>query len=314
MNRVAIFSCSGLGDGIVALFLAHTLSLNGVKTTTFHKGKLFELQNWYPHLPISTPPPLITAPFLESFDLFLVFYDGNSSYVLDLIKEGKRLGKLLVLNASFSKKVGKQPYYADSLFDPALCMAENISLFCKRILNCKSSAQDSGITLPTSIVKEKRSVIIHPTAAKAAREWGKEKFLKLAKKLKKEHFNPIFIVSKSERKEWLEVEKEGFELPQFASLDSLANQVARGACMIGNDSGIGHLASALHLPCLIIFRGKRLAKLWRPGFFETKILYPSPLILNFRFLRLRDKFWQKFIFTSTVFRTFKSLASKLQTH
>ncbi len=67
--RSAVFSCLGLGDGLLALELANNLHLNGDEVVTFHPF-LQGLQGWLPHLPIRPFPPV-----LEEFDRFFIIYE-----------------------------------------------------------------------------------------------------------------------------------------------------------------------------------------------------------------------------------------------
>jgi ADP-heptose:LPS heptosyltransferase len=76
--------------------------------------------------------------------------------------------------------------------------------------------------------------------------------------------------------------------------------------MIGNDSGIGHLASNLKIPTLTIFASRRKKTLWRCDFFQNDIIYPLPLI-NIKGFRIRDKYWYKTIFVFNILKKFNKL-------
>jgi ADP-heptose:LPS heptosyltransferase len=78
--------------------------------------------------------------------------------------------------------------------------------------------------------------------------------------------------------------------------------------MIGNDSGIGHLASCLNLPTLIICRSKIAAPFWRPGWTSGEVILPPAWIPNLKGLRFRDKYWQKSITVPKVLKSFNLLA------
>ena len=64
--RCAVFSCKGLGDGLVSLVISHNMSINGWKVDTFHNKQLNQLQSWFPHLPISSFPKKTFLKYPES--------------------------------------------------------------------------------------------------------------------------------------------------------------------------------------------------------------------------------------------------------
>ena len=69
--KSAIFSCLGLGDGLIASVLANNLQLNGSTVTLFHPF-LKQLQSWFPSIEISPFPPVEQ---LSRFDAFFFFYE-----------------------------------------------------------------------------------------------------------------------------------------------------------------------------------------------------------------------------------------------
>ena len=74
--------------------------------------------------------------------------------------------------------------------------------------------------------------------------------------------------------------------------------------MIGNDSGVGHLASCLGIPTLTICRSQMAANFWRPGWSKGAVITPPAWVPNLKGLRLRDQHWQKFISVKKVYKTF----------
>lgn len=83
----------------------------------------------------------------------------------------------------------------------------------------------------------------------------------------------------------------------------LAHYIHASGWLIGNESGIGHLASNLGIPTLWISgRGKRL-KMWRPAWSPAKVLYPWYLPGSV----LRDRYWREAIPVALVMLTFAAL-------
>jgi hypothetical protein len=97
------------------------------------------------------------------------------------------------------------------------------------------------------------------------------------------------------------------DAPVFSGLSELAAFVCESGYMIGNDSGIGHLASCLGLPTVTICRNEQSVRFWRPAWAPGRIITPSKWIPNVKGLRLRDKHWKKWISVNKVFDEFLNL-------
>ena len=161
--------------------------------------------------------------------------------------------------------------------------------------------------------REKR-VVIHPTSNDPKRNWKKERFLSLASKLKERGYTPSFCVSPSERKEWEGI--KGVELPSFPSLKEVALYLHESGFLIGNDSGLGHLASNLGIPTLTISGNPKRVRLWRPDW-AVGVVKTLPLPLpNFKGinLRLRENVWQRFITVNGAYKAFEELTYESRRH
>lgn len=297
--KAAVFSCLGLGDCLVSLTLSHNLYLNGYEVDTFH-DQLTQMQKWFLKLPIKKYPKVFEIEsIVKKYDKIFISYDAKSEFIKRLIETAKdyKPQDVFVLNPCPSKKVGTQPFYKDTFFSPKINVVENILKFCKNILHLKNIEKSNGIKCFENLEHKKFSkrIIIHPSSAKVSKNWPLVKYINLAKFLKRKNFDPIFVVSQKEKNEFLEIENNGLSLKTFENLDDLASFIYQSGFMIGNDSGIGHLASSLGLDTITIFRNHRSAMLWRPGFTNSKVVYPSRLIPNFSFYRLRDKHWKSFV-------------------
>ncbi|NGX28329.1 MAG: hypothetical protein K940chlam1_00505 [Candidatus Anoxychlamydiales bacterium] len=297
--KVANFSSQGLGDGLIALMLSYNLYLNGYEVDTFHNS-LDQMQSYFPNLPIKKYPRLDDIEkIIKNYDQIFISYNEGSTFIQKLIKEGKKTkaSKVFVLNPCPSRKVGSQPFYKDAFFDPNLCMVENIENFSKNILKLKKISKKIDLSIPKNLTFKKfsRRIIIHPSSAKKSKNYSIDKYLQLAKVLKDKNFEPVFVISEKERAEYKMIKDLGFNLKAFDNLKDLTGFVYESSFMIGNDSGIGHLASLLGLSTITIFRNHRSAKLWRPGWSQNKIVFPNKFIPNLSLYRLRDKHWNAFI-------------------
>jgi heptosyltransferase III len=296
--KCAVFSCLGLGDGLLTLILSNNLKLAGDEVTTFHPN-LKQLQGWFPGLPLS---PFPDHRELSSFDRFFIFYEKTPwmQQVLSFcLKERRAETKVINPIATPNRDY---PFWEEAKFDGRYPFADNLVTFCKTVLQLTQVTKKNGMTLPSTVMSRtwKRRVLIHPTSSKEEKNWEKQKFLRLAELLEKKGWEPAFVLSPQEKKEWPEVAS-----PLFATFDALAHFVAESGYFIGNDSGIGHLASCLGLPTLTLCSTRRAGDFWRPSWARGELLTPSSLVPNVKGLRLRDRYWRQLITVSHVLRVFE---------
>jgi ADP-heptose:LPS heptosyltransferase len=152
-------------------------------------------------------------------------------------------------------------------------------------------------------------VVIHPTSTRVTKNWPKEKFARLAAYLKDRGYEPVFIPGVKEKEEW---EGLGCEVPLFPSLDLLARFLYESGFLIGNDSGLGHIASAVGIPTITICRRKALANMRAPSFHKGIVVTPSSWIPNIGGFRLRDQYWKEFISVGMVQRAFERLTANAE--
>ena len=115
-----------------------------------------------------------------------------------------------------------------------------------------------------------------------------------------------FIVSSSEHKDWKQHSKFGIKVPVFNSLAETATFIYESGWFIGNDSGVGHLASNLGIPTLSLILRPSLARSWRPNFCMGKVILPTRLLLIRKF---KEKFWKYFVSVNKVYKGFLDLKS-----
>lgn len=307
-QKAAVFCHNGLGDGVNSLVLSNNLQLNGWIVDTY-QNSMGSMQNWFPHLSIKKYPSISELPqILQSYDSFFVVHNDTDLFVQKLIQEGKRRfpDQLKVIYLYPSKNIVNEPYYSDCLTDPGVSIAANLRFLCEKVLHLPKITKSNGCIPPTDAVSRKypKRVVIHPTSARSTRNWPKEKFLKLAKSLRDQGYEPVLIPGVKEG--W---ENLGFPIELFPNLDQLARFIYESGYLIGNDSGLGHLASALSVPTLTLCRRRTWANMWAPSFYKGIVVTPSSWIPNIRGLRLRDRHWKKFISVNKVLKAFERLSN-----
>lgn len=311
----AVFSHSGLGDGLISLVLSNNFHQNGWEVDTYHNG-LNLLQPWFSHLPIKGYPSEEQVPeILATYEKIIVFFDDDNPFIHQLIEEGKKDNpdQIKVIYPIPSKGVIHKPYYQDSLLDPKIPLVDNLQAFCKEILLFPKTTKKNGLIPPRNLHFRKfpKRVVFHISSSRPGKNWPIEKYVKLALQLTNQSYQVVFIAGGPEKRHaYLWLEKMGLTLPYFETLEEIAAYIYESGYLIGNDSGLAHLASSMDIPTVTISRRKAVAKFWRPGWSLSSLVVPSKWIINAAGIRLRDRYWQKFISVKKVKRAFYKLLKK----
>ena len=99
-----------------------------------------------------------------------------------------------------------------------------------------------------------KSVIFVTGASSKAKNFGEEKYLALAEKLKTQGFSPLFLTGPKEKESADIFRKAGFPVKENLSFAAIAALFisTRTALVIGNDTGLMHLACMLDAPTLTL--------------------------------------------------------------
>lgn len=303
MKTAAILPALGIGDGILMMIASHQLMLRGYQVITYH-NQLGELSSWFQgHAIEKIPASFETA--LSEVDLIIV--ENDNSEKMHALRKNERA---CIFYPTYSETKHGPLRPNDKVFNPDLPMAENCARAIASLLSFSPPSKDNGIAPPEPLTHRRYSnqVLIHPTSRDTAKNWHPRHFLSLARALRKRDFSPVFCVGPQEREEWTSVEREGFTLARIPHLEDLAELIYESAYVIGNDSLIGHLASNLEVPTLIIANDEKRMRLWRPGWLAGSLALPPSWLPNFKFCRTR---WKDFITPRKVQRQFRSLSQSL---
>ncbi len=308
-SQIAILSAQGLGDALLMRIACYYFEKAGADVILYHPNPEI-IQPLFPQSHFSKYPPIdeFTKIFAKYDLVFLENDHSEKAWALMKLREEGLLPHLEVFFPTLNKKMQKP---CDYLCDPKLSIATNLSLACHHLLPSQKISKDNNLTLPTHICKNKHptQVILHPTSKDPKRNWKKKQFLSLAKKLKALGFTPIFSVSVEELPLWESIQNDGFHIIASNSLLDLAILCYESTYFIGNDSGIGHLASNVGLPTITISGNPKRVSLWRPDWAQNFIVtlpfdLPNFKGINFRF---RENYWQNFIPVSKVLKKFHKL-------
>ncbi len=294
--KFAIVCASGIGDGLLMQIAAFHLRRLGHDVVTF-SNPLLSFANWFPGFEFRPQPENIEETFAP-FDAIVLQHDNTikAKKISSLAKEVH-----IFYGAHVPSKHGPLRPLLDVQFDRDVCMAENIRRGVETLFSGPTPTLENGLTPPSHLHfgKFEKRIAIHPTSTAEEKNWPKTSFLKLKDKLIKAGLDPIFIAPPEEAPLW--------NSPLFPTLSSLAEFLYESNCLIGNDSGPGHLASNLGLPTLIIGESLRHLALWRPGWRQGAIAHPPCWTEKTKFTRHN---WKRFITVSRVYSQFKNEIAK----
>lgn len=315
MSRsIAVIAASGIGDAILLQVLTTFATLKGDNLTLFHP-QANALKPLFPDLTIKPLNLKKAKEILASFDLIFVQNDHSAiAYEMDVLRAKHALATTVFIHPKRSR-LEKE---GDIVFDTNVAFVTNLihgasRFFPKKVALCKKVLKKTFQT-DTSVGKEANlTVALHPTSADPMRNWPLNKFVILYKKLKEKGFAPYFIIKSEEQEPWKKAGIDAQDLPLFNTLEGVKNKLMDTSYLIGNDSGIGHLASLLGVKTVTISNNKKRVKVWRPDFSKGLIVTPWLLLPSFRsiHLPLRERFWHHFVSVNSVLKAFETLRRDL---
>jgi heptosyltransferase-3 len=292
ISRVALVLSPAIGDSLLMMTSARNLQQNGIAVTVFGR-QIQALRGWFPG--VETQDDLGAgdlAAKLAGFDRVIQMHR----------------------NKPFA---GLEQAHPHVIFLDHICrvrsshsMADRLARFCLDEFGLASAHKSNGMTAPAGLQHRKYPVrvAIHPTASTADKCWLPSRFIRLAVKLRELGFSPEFVVAPQERADWIHIERLGLALPDLGSLDNVAKWVFESGWFIGNDSGIGHLASSLHIPTLSLFMRRGIAHTWRPDWGAGQVLIGSTYLpTGF----LKERYWKYMLSVRQVSRAFDQMRANL---
>ena len=261
MKRSIILTSRNLGDGLIFAVLAHNLAKSG-REVTLLSPLLGDLAGWLPGFAVRN------IPLLD--DLLEVFRSCDEIYIemhnLPIIDQIYALREKFGSKLQFLCPIGSgMPLQKwDYVFDRNRCMVDNILDF---VATLGIIPENSTGLIPHEKLKHRlnsKQVAIHSLSANASKNYPQRKFITIAHQLKFLGYEPIFLAHKNEK---CSIE-DPFRVFTFTNANELASFMYECGYFIGNDSGPGHLASALAIPGIILTKSERNNRLWRPGWFQ----------------------------------------------
>jgi heptosyltransferase III len=290
-RNVAFIMSPALGDTLNLLAVAHNLSLAGWRVDVYGKHA-HALADWFPRLRIE--------PALDADNMRSVL--TNYPYVVQMHRD-RPFAQVGEWHTGFIDLHDVE--YAKN----AHCMARRFTDFAAARFDLHDAVISNGMRAPAGLQfrRHARRVVIHPEASTPDKRWLPGRFLELARRLRANGFEVEFVVEARERTRWETLAGDLPPLRSFASTALLAEWLYESGWFIGNDSGVGHLASSLGLPTLTVFRRRGIAERWRPGFSPGDILLPAWWVPT---AGLKERWWRESISVARVMRAFDALRSR----
>ncbi|MBI3508040.1 MAG: hypothetical protein HY069_00135 [Chlamydiia bacterium] len=291
-KRIAVVAASGIGDALILHIASHNFSLSGWEVTTF-SDHLPSFGSWLQGYTFAPQPPLddLEEIFLGKFDAVFLQHDNS--------EKAKKIALLslpvYIFYGSYVpiKHLPWREKY-DYICNKEKTMVANLVQAVGRIIGACSS--ENGLKAPPLLTYRKypKRIAIHPTSTKEEKNWPREKFIALFEQLQKRGYEPVFTVGPKEREAWNNA-------PLFPHLEAVTSFLYESGGFIGNDSGLGHIASCLRLPYLVIGPSLEHLQLWQPGWRRGVIVAAPNWSSYWKWTRQK---WRDWISVRSVYKNF----------
>lgn len=290
-KKIAAFTGRPIGDGLVFLVAVHNLARQGHQIDVYTSQYLRDLNDWLPsHKLLPLPTREEFEKVREKYDLLMIQDSADSRWWL---RDG--------LNV-----------YIDDFkeLDRTLPYAKSLRKHVEKRFSITNPTDSNGLIPPSYLTKAKHPsrVVIHPMSNNILKNWTPRKYCKLFHRLQDIGYAPHFVVGPNERAEWEPLAKRHqIPLHTFETIAELARFVYESGYMLGNDSGVGHLASNVGVAQLTIFSRLSPSRFCRPGWGKNKVIVPNnPLPMR----SLRQRYWKPFLRVSQVLKAFEELVAE----
>lgn len=287
-DPVAVVSARALGDGLLALLLVANLQRAGREAILYHT-QLVELRDWFPAARIQALP--------EGQALRELLRSAPALFLGD-----PALGSVPLPPTDDRRE---QHVFSKDTWTRSRSVADNLARVAAATFSVRHWTPAIGLVPPAALSETRypRRVCLHPTSAKANKNWPAEHFLALADRLANEGYEPVFLLAADTEAAWLASAGSACEVVVPGTLDRVAAYLHTSGAVIATDSGIGHLAAAVGTPTLSLFRKRSAARFWRPPGAHAQVVTAA--------LRLPGKsghrHWGRLLTPSRVQRAFQRL-------
>jgi ADP-heptose:LPS heptosyltransferase len=156
-------------------------------------------------------------------------------------------------------------------------MSRVFQLISQQELGIKQPILDNGLRRPADLPDEKnpQKIMIHPTSSSRLKTWKLKGFLQVARLLQDQGFQVEFILGPEEKEVTENLREMGMDCFVQANLAAVARQLFQASWFIGNDSGIGQLASNVGAKTITLYPLSRRARRWKPCWGPSLAVCPT---------------------------------------
>jgi len=285
-KRVALLMAPRLGDTLLMMTMARNLISHGREVTIFG-DYAYALRAWFPGMDIRPSLPQNEArQTLIDFDCAAQMHAGWPAYALH--------------------DQARSYFYYDAhvvVTGKGFIKVNQIRDYCRDALKLPNASTDNGLRplMAGRLRSHRQRVAIHPASTSEQRCWAARHFVDLGHRLSRLGFDPVYILAAHERERWSCLVDAGLSVLDSSTLSGVAEFIHECGWFIGNESGIGHLASNVGVPTLTLTGRPTRTKAWRPGWAPSCIVYPAYIPGG----RLRDRYWREWLRPGSVVSAFK---------
>ncbi|WP_415792418.1 glycosyltransferase family 9 protein [Bordetella tumulicola] len=291
-NRVAMLMAPRLGDTLLMMNMVQNLRANGRSVTVFG-DYAYALRAWFPGIDIRPSLPESEASHaLADYDCAAQMHVGWPYGLHDYARSYFYYDEHVVVTGKGFIKLNQ------------------IRDYCHQQLGLENCSLNNGLRpLPELRHRQHlRRVAVHPSSGGEERRWAASHFVELGKRLQRSGYQPFYILAPYEREQWACLAENGLSIYPSTLLSDVATFIHESGWFVGNESGIGHLASNVGIPTLTVTGRPTRTLSWRPGWSTSRIVYPGYIPGG----RLRDRLWRHWLKPRQVLRAFRQLTDQYE--
>lgn len=183
---------------------------------------------------------------------------------------GRRLGPDRIHCLPFRPPEGKPIHAADHLTDGLVRCGKDLRCVRERPPRFPNILETSEVFFDRRSAEfDPRRVLIHPGSGSPLKNWPPKHFARLARRLRDAGYDPALLLGPAEADPPADLVAETAAVHRLESSEALVTLLQKSGGLIGNDSGVAHLAAFLGLATVAIFgpsdpvrwapRGRRVA-------------------------------------------------------
>jgi len=264
MKKILIIREGALGDLILTLPVVQSFKKGGFDVSVAGKG--------------------IYKEFFEKYSVVDKFYSVDSSFFLPIFS-GEKTQNIIKFFSGFdiiifygreeeiAGKTLKEIFKKEIIFHPVEKDKLKIHITDYLLLSVEKILKNVEKNPVLKMKREKEElIVVHPGSGSKNKNYGKERFFEVVKKLKNEKLKVLLGPAEYGDFEWW-IEKIGDDnIVKTESLEKVIALAGKTKIYLGNDSGITHLFAACGVKTIAIF-GPTSPFIWSPRGKNVRVIF-----------------------------------------